>query len=708
MANDRRALDSASCERHVADMSTPSSLTRSSLARLFEPRSIAVVGASASPDKPGWHIVNMLGGFQGAVYPVNPRAAEILSHKVYGRLVDIPEPVDLVALVVPPAASVDLLREAADAGAGAAFMISGGFGETGAAGLALQESALAICRDSGMRLLGPNTSGFIAPARGAFCTFMPGIGDMAAGGISIAAQSGGINITLALAAHRDGHGIRLAVGLGNAADVALPEVVDYLADDDGTEVIALHLEGVTDGRALYDAIRRATRRKPVVALPIGRADLGGFAESHTGNLMGSFALTRNALIQAGAVVCDGLTELIDAAHALATSRLPPNPDPGIGILTGQAGPGLLMTDELRQAGIAVPDLTDASVARIGNLLPPMTYLKNPVDTGRPGATFADVANEVAADPAIDALMIWALLEDDLVDLAKLGQDIRRDHHMAVVMGTDSTPELIAPTMNRLREARIPGYHAPDRAARAMRALAQESRAAWRRSRDGDRAAATNSAKDGLAGPLDENAAKELIATIGIPGPRRAVCNSRQRASDAMLGFGVPVVVKILDPAITHKTELGGVHVGLQTQAALDFALDAIDAIPGNHAGRKYLVEEMAPPGVEIIIGATNDARFGPTVLLGLGGTAAEAMGDVTMRLAPLGWHEAASMINDLRGRDLLEGWRGAPIVDRKAICAALVAIGDLMARHGEIRELDLNPVRVYPDGLLALDALIVI
>jgi acetate---CoA ligase (ADP-forming) len=689
----------------------------SSLARLFEPRSIAVVGASASPDKPGWHIVNMLSGFDGAVYPVNPREAEILGRKVFKRLADIPEPIDLVALVVPPAASVELLREAAHAGAGAAFMISGGFGETGDAGRALQDSALAICRDSGMRLLGPNTSGFIAPARGAFCTFMPGIGDMAAGGISIAAQSGGINITLALAAHRDGHGIRLAVGLGNAADVALPEVVDYLADDDGTEVIALHLEGVTDGRALYDAIRRATRRKPVVALPVGRADLGGFAESHTGNLMGSFALTRNALIQAGAVVCDGLTELIDAAHALATSRLPPNPDPGIGILTGQAGPGLLMTDELRQAGIAVPNLTDASVARISDLLPPLTYMKNPVDTGRPGATFADVANEVAADPAIDALMVWALLEDDLVDLAKLGQDIRREHHMPVVIGTGSTPELIAPTMNRLRDARIPGYHAPDRAARAMRSLAQESRTAWRRSRDGDRAAATMSARDGsardgpaqdrLARPLDENAAKELIATIGIPAPRRAVCNSRARASDALLGFGVPVVVKILDPSITHKTELGGVHVGLQTQAALDTALDAIDAIPGDKSHRKYLVEEMAPPGVEIIIGATNDARFGPTVLLGLGGTAAEAMGDATMRLAPLGWHEAASMIGDLRGRALLEGWRGAPAVDRKAICAALVAVGDLMARHEEIKELDLNPVRVYPDGLLALDALIV-
>jgi acetate---CoA ligase (ADP-forming) len=680
-----------------------------SLNRLFEPRSIAIVGASASAEKPGWHIVNMLDRFDGAVYPVNPREEEILGHRVYGRLADIPEPVDLVVLVVPPAASIDVLREAADIGAGAALMVSGGFGETGAAGSALQNDALSICRDAGIRLLGPNTSGFIAPARGAFCTFMPGIGDMAGGGISFAAQSGGINITLALIAHRDGHGVQLAVGLGNAADVALPEVIDYLAQDDGTKAIGLHLEGVTDGRALFDAICRATLCKPVIALPVGRADLGGFAESHTGNLMGSFELTRHALIQAGAVVAEGLTELVDAAHALGSKRLAPKANPGIGILTGQAGPGLLMTDELRLAGVTVPELTEPSIRRIGKLLPPMTYIKNPVDTGRPSATFPDVLDAAAADPNIDAMLVWALLEEDLIDPVDLARGVQRDHDMPVIFGTASTPERVAPSMAGLRRAGVPGYDAPDRAARAMRAVAEDSRSAWRRAQDGGRAAPHAPAADLAAhGALDENAAKELIAGIGIPSPRRAVCVTRERALDAMAGFGVPVVVKILDPAITHKTELGGVHVGIATQAALDVALDTIDAIPGDRANRKYLVEEMAPPGVEIIIGATNDARYGPTVLLGLGGTAAEAMGDVSLRLAPLGWSEAASMIADLRGRALLEGWRGAPPVDRKAICAALIAVGDLVARHGNIKELDLNPVRAYPDGVLALDALIVI
>ena len=681
---------------------------RAPLHRLFEPRSIAVVGASASPDKPGWHMVNMLAGFGGEVWPVNPRETEILGRKAYPSLADIPGPVDLVALLVPPKASVQVLREAVEIGAGAALMVSGGFGETGADGKRLQDEIVAICRDGGLRLLGPNTSGFMAPETGAFCTFMPGIRDIAAGDIAVAAQSGGINITLALIAHRAGLGLRFAIGLGNAADVGLAEVIDYLAEDEGTRAIAVHLEGVPDGRRLFEAIRRATRQKPVVALPVGRADLGGFAESHTGNLMGSFALTRAALVQAGAVVADGLAELVDAAHALSCVRLPPKACPGIGVMTGQAGPGLLMTDELRHAGIAVPEFDDATVARIAGLLPPMTYTRNPVDTGRPGESFAQVLDAVASDAGIDAMLVWALLEEDLVNPAALGRDVLRNHGKPVVFGTSGTPDRVAPTLANLRAARIPAYQEPDRAARAVRALVDDSRATWRRGRDGERTVPAGGSESPLTGVPDEHDAKELIAAAGIATPRRVVCASRDDARAALDTMDGPVAVKILDPAITHKTELGGVHLGIDTPDGLNAALDAIDSIEGGAVARRYLIEEMAPPGLEIIIGGTNDPGWGPTILLGLGGTAAEALGDVSPRLAPLGWTEAAAMIEDLAGKALFDGWRGAKAPDRKAVCAALVAIGDLMCRHPEIRELDLNPVRVYPDGVMALDALVVI
>ncbi len=675
------------------------------LTRLFDPVSVAVVGASADPDKPGYQMVKALAGFDGEVYPVNPRAETILGRRVYPALADIPGTVDLVAVVVPPGPSIEVLGEAAAIGAGAALMVSGGFAETGDAGRALQDEAVAVCHAGGVRLLGPNTSGFMAPARKLFCTFMPGIAELAPGGVAIVAQSGGINISLTLLAHAEGLGLSLAVGLGNAANVGLADVVDHLAGDDATRVIVLHLEGVPDGRRLFDAIGRASARKPVVALPVGRADLGGFAESHTGNLMGRFALTQAALAQAGAVVVETSIDAIDAAHALSRIRLSPAPNPGVGVLTGQAGPGLQMTDALRHAGIAVPELAPATVARIAEQLPPLTYMRNPVDTGRPSETFGTVLRAMADDPAIDALLVWALLEGDLIDPARLADDVRDDSDVPVVFGTGSTPAILDPVLAALRAAGVPGFPSPDRAARAMCALAADAKAAWRR-QSAETGAAHARRHPVVAGPFDEDAAKNLVEAHGLATPQRRASATHDEAIEAFRALGPPVVVKVLDPGIAHKTEAGGVHVGIRTEADFGRALAAIDAIPG--ARWRYLVEEMAPEGVDLIIGGTNDPSDGATVLVGVGGTAAEAIGDTAVRLAPLAAAEASGMLDELAGSALLGGWRGAPPVDRDAVVEAIVTVGALMTAHPEIRELDLNPVRCYPDGILVLDALVVL
>ena len=256
-----------------------------SLTRLFDPRSIAVVGASASEDKAGFQILKALEAFDGRVYPINPRGGRILGLRVYASLAEVPGPIDLVALVLPAGPSVAVIEQAGAAGAGAAFMVSGGFAETGPDGAVLEAEVLAACRAGGLRLLGPNTSGFMRPSRGLACTFLPAANEIAAGHIGIVAQSGGINITLAMMAHADGLGISLAVGLGNALDVGSAEVITYLAADPDTKAIVAHLEGVADGRALFEAVAAATAIKPVVALPVGKTDLGGFAQSHTGILM---------------------------------------------------------------------------------------------------------------------------------------------------------------------------------------------------------------------------------------------------------------------------------------------------------------------------------------------------------------------------------------------------------------------------------------
>ena len=457
------------------------------------------------------------------------------------------------------------------------------------------------------------------------------------------------------------------------------------------------------GRALFDAVAEAVKAKAVIALPVGRADLGGFAESHTGALMGSWRLTRSALRQAGAVVVETLDDALDAAHALSLARLRPARDPGIGVLTGQAGPGLLMTDTLRQAGVSVPGIAPATVARIEAALPPLTYMKNPVDTGRPGASFGTVLDALAADDAVDAVLAYALIEGGALDIDGAVASAAAATQKPVLFATHGVAAETAPLADRLRAAGIPVFLAPDRAARAMAALVADARA---RAEPVDRAAAPRAA-DGagppLSFPVDEDAAKTLVGTYGIPTPRRRVCRDRAEAEAARAAMVGPVVAKTFDPAILHKSDVGGVRTGIATAEALETALDAIDRI--SDAG--YLIEEMAPDGLDLILGARNDPSFGPTLLLGLGGIAAEAVDDVAVALAPLGPGEVDRMIDSLAGRALFGPWRGAPAPDRAAIRDAAIALSRLIAEHPEIAEIDLNPVRVFPEGLLALDALIV-
>ena len=678
----------------------------SPLSRLFDPRSIAVVGASAGEEKPGFQILRALEPFRGAVHPVNPRGGVILGRPVHRSLGDVPGPVDLVALVLPAQHSLAVLEDAAAVGAGAAFMVSGGFGETGARGAALQADIAGACRAGGIRLLGPNTSGFLRPSRGLACTFLPAATEIRPGAIGIVAQSGGINLTLAMMANAAGLGVSLAVGLGNAADLGLAETLTYLAADPETRAIVLHVEGVEDGRGLFDAVRAAAPDKPVIALPVGEADLGGFAESHTGALMGSHRLTRSALRQAGAVVVSTLDDALDAAYALSVARLRPARNPGVGVLTGQAGPGLLMTDILRLADISVPELAPATVERIADVLPPLTYMKNPVDTGRPGESFGAVLDAVAADDAVDAVLANALIEGGALDLGGAATDAAGKTEKPILFATAGARRETSSLVERLREAGIPVFLAPDRAARAMAAMVEDAR----RGADADADAeaggpeAASRFAPPLAGPVDEDAAKTLVSAYGIATPKRTVCRSRAEARAALAAIEGPAVAKTLDPAIAHKSDVGGVHLGIETAAALDSALDSIDRV--SSAG--YLIEEMAPDGLDLILGARNDPSFGPTVLLGLGGTAAEAMDDAAVALAPLGPGEVDGMIDSLAGRALFGPWRGAPAPDRAAIRAAVLALARTIAEHPEIGEIDLNPVRVHAEGATALDALIVL
>lgn len=674
------------------------------LDRLFRPRSIAVIGASTSPAKVGYQLVDALHGFDGDVFPINPKADEIAGRKAYVSLAALPVVPDLVLLAVPASACVDALAEAASLGVGGAVIVGGGFAESGADGAALQAQIERICRDSGLRLLGPNTSGYTRPGTGCHACFLPTVQEFRAGPLGIVAQSGGVNLTLALLAHRQQLGIRMAVGLGNAVDVDAADVIEYLADDPDTRMIGLHLEGVAEGRRLFDVISRATALKPVIVLPVGRAQVADFAQSHTGNLMGQHAVTVAALRQAGAIVVDSSQSLIDAATGFLGGRIAPKADPGIAIVTGQAGPGLIILDALRSAGVRVPPLQADTVAVIGKHLPPLTYLQNPIDTGRPSPVFADVMLAAASDPAIDAIVTFALDEPAAIDPLAVFERARAGISQPLVFATLGLPAATGVTQARLQARHIPTLLSPERGAVAARALAEDARA---RHRLQSSKPAVPMPPRCLTAARDEASAKALLAEFGIRSPRSHSCRTRHEAVAAFESLHKPVVVKVLDPSIAHKTEVGGVHLDVRTLDALSTALERIDAIAGDRSQRSYLVEEMAPTGVDLILGARRDPSFGATVLIGLGGTEAEALKDVSIRLAPLDAADVAEMLCELRGSVLLDGWRGSPAVNRGAIVEAVLAMARLLITAPDLVELDINPLRCTPTGVLALDALMV-
>lgn len=687
----------------VASAHAPASAA--GLSALFSPRGLAVVGASHDPGKLGAALARSVGTFPGYVALVNARRPDLLAgfHASIGAAAEH-GPIDLALVCVPAKACADVVAEAAAAGARAAVVYGGGFAEAGPEGERHQDDLAAVVARTGIRLLGPNTSGFLVPGRGLTASFVPGAADVPAGRIALVAASGGVNHALAFALTEAGHGVSLAIGLGNGADLAAEDVLDHLAGDDETTAVALHIESVADGRRLADAVGRLARTRPVVALVVGRNDIGAFAASHTGALATSWRTTRAALAQAGAVLVDDERELVDAVGALSLARLLPAADPGVGVVTGQAGPGLLLLDELRGDGARVPELGEDTLRALSAVLPPLTYQRNPVDTGRPGPGFADVLDAVAADPGVDLVTGYALHEPDAFDLVEaVDAVIGENFPTPLLLGVGGTGEGVRRTRRALLDRGIPVAADPHGLAAMTRALLADARARHRRRGPAHPARAAVLEPDPMPGPWDEHQAKDLLGRLGVPTMPRRACADRAQAHLALAELPAPVAVKLLDATVLHKTEIGGVRLGVSTPAELDAALDALEAV----GARRFLVESMASPGVDLMVGARRDPVFGPVVLVGLGGTTAEVLADVALRLAPLSLEEAATMPGELAGRALLDGWRGGPTLDRTSLSEVMVALGDLLDAHPEIDEIEINPLRLTVLGLVALDAVCV-
>ncbi|CAM5694936.1 acetate--CoA ligase family protein [Streptomyces griseorubiginosus] len=670
------------------------------LEALFAPRAIAVLGASATPGKLGAAMAASLASFPGPVMKVNSGRPDLdrgffpTVGEAAGSYGITP---DLVVSCIPAAVTADALREAAAVGARAALVCAGGFAEAGGDGALHQQALTEVVRDTGIRVLGANTSGFLVPHRRLTASFVPGAPDLEPGPVAVVAASGGVNHALAFALAEAGVGLRLGVGLGNSLDVTQADVLRHLAEDDGVRAVALHVETAAEGRRLTEAVRRLTDRVPVVALVVGRSDIGDFARSHTGALATSWRVTRTALRQAGAVLVDDERDLVDAVTALSRVRLPAHPRAGVGLVTAQAGPGLLLTDDLRSHGVQVPPLVERTVKELRELLPALTYLNNPVDTGRPSPTITQIVERVSEDPGIDVTAVYGLLEPTTVDLPAALTAARTATALVAVVG--GPVEQARRTRRELGEAGIPCAATPASGSVMVRALVEDAAARTRLE-----AVVTTSDAPTLPppGPVDEHTAKGVLADLGIRTPVRRVCADPAAAHAALDELGGSVVVKILDADILHKTEVGGVQVGIRTHEELDEALARMPVSPA------LLVEQMAPAGPELIVGVRRDPVFGPVLALGAGGTAAEILGDVSLRLAPLSENEAHAMLDELATRQLFLGARGATPVDRARLTHVLRALASLAADDA-VAECEINPLRVLPDGdVVALDAVLLL
>ncbi len=443
-----------------------------SLTQLFEPSGVAVVGASRTEGKIGYVAMANASTFEGPVYPVNPSGSgELFGSEFVPSVTDIDGPVDLALCCVPGPAMPEVVAECGAAGIGAAVIYASGFAEAGDEGAALQDAVVEAAADHDVSLLGPNTSGFLVPATDLRCSFASGVGEVPAGNTAVVAQSGGVAHVLAFQSRRQRRGVSAMVGLGNRANVGFAEAIEYFDGDDRTDSIVLHVEGTDGGRRLLEACRESDT--PVIAYKAGRSDVGDFAESHTGALTGDHELYTAGFEQYGVPTVDATDDLLDAAAALGNSPRPTGPN--VGVVTAQAGPGIIIADRIQRAGGRLPELTAETRARIDGILPGITYDDNPVDTGRPMPEFGEVVTAVAEDDRIDVVLVYELFEaalglpvDDLDGLAeRVGKP--------VLFATEGIDEELTADRNALEAAGVPTFETPERAADAAGVLARYAR-----------------------------------------------------------------------------------------------------------------------------------------------------------------------------------------------------------------------------------------
>jgi acetyltransferase len=682
------------------------------LDNFFQPNSVAVIGASRDPEKLGYAVLNNLkeGGFEGPLYPINPKAEEILGFEAYESVLDVPDPIGLAIIVVPAKIVPHVLRECGEKGISAVVVITAGFREAGREGLEQERELIDIAKEHDLRLIGPNCLGVIdtdTPLNATFAAGMP-----PSGPIAFMSQSGALGTAVLDLAMAGRVGFSKFVSLGNKADVSETDLLRAWGDDTHSRVILIYVEGLPDGQEFMDVARKVTRNKPVVAIKSGVTKSGSRAvSSHTGSLAGSEEAYKAAFKQAGVIRAPSMEQVFD--YALGFAYQPLVKGNRVGIVTNAGGPGILATDAVEHAGLEIPRLTNETVQALKDYLPGAASAANPVDVL--GDALADryehAIELVLDDPKVDSLVV-IVTPQAMTEIEKTAHAIGR-------LSEDTDKPILACFMGEarvdagirvLREYGVPNYPYPERVAVTLAAMDS-----YRREKDRPifepepcevceppvRELFDKVREEGRVS-IGDTEAREVLEAYGFPVPESRLAESAEEAVDIAQEIGFPVVLKVASPDILHKTDVGGVKLNLNSATDVRDAYDLIVYRAGRYVpdARVWgcLVQEMVTEGREILVGMNRDPQFGPLVAFGLGGIYVEALKDVAFRIAPFSREEAREMIHEIRSYPLLAGVRGEPPADHEAMVDALMRISQLVTDFPEILELDINPLTVFEEG----------
>ncbi len=682
-----------------------------SMKLLFEPKVVAVIGASRERGKIGAELFHNLvsTGFQGRIVPVNPNAKEILGIPCYPRLADVPGDVDLAVILVPAAKVEAAVDECVAKGVKAVIMVTAGYSETGDEGRRREAVLVEKIRAAGIRMVGPNCMGLINTDPKVRLNAQFGPVYPPEGSVALSSQSGALGLALLDYASKLNLGISTFVSVGNKADVSGNDLIQYWSEDPRTDVILLYLENFGNPVRFSRIARRVARKKPILAVKAGRSSAGSrAAASHTGALAESDPVVDALFRQAGVIRTGTLEELFDVATLLSHQPVPRGRR--VGILTNAGGPGILAADACEARGLELPTPFASAAAKLRSFLPAAASVGNPVDmlASATGEDYRKAIRILLDEEDFDSLLVVfippiATQAEAVATAIVQGVEGAQKPVLATFMSAKGTPAVLSA---------IPCYPFPESAAVALGRATTYGE--WLRQPPGKiptlsgldleraRAVITRAlaGSGGWLGPLE---AEELLTAFGIPVAPMRVAGDESSAAAAAGALGYPVAVKAVGPTILHKTEVGGVRLSLADEAAVRSACREMSRRLGADL-TGFLVQAMVPGGVEVLVGVTHDSTFGPLVVYGSGGTLVELVADVAFRLHPLTDRDVAAMLDEVKGTALLRGYRGAPIADEAALKEMLLRVSALVENCPEVREMDLNPVKVLQSGVRVVDA----